>query len=120
MVTNRKVYKIIKNLDIMGIAKTFGLLALGAGIFLSGYSCDRSQKVRLERGSFGGLNSVKLKQFGIERTLVQSPTDYNEWVVPRNKTLDSACDSAVGVGKWIYAKANEAYADNKGTANPAN
>ena len=62
----------------MGFIKKLGLLVAGAGIFLAGYNCDRSQNVVIKKDWLGSIQSVTLKQVGIERTLVQDQKDLNK------------------------------------------
>ncbi len=92
--------------------KKLGLVALGAGLFLGGYNLDRRQTVTVERDWLGTTQSVSLKQAGIERTLVQDSKNLDKWSVPRNKTLDGACDSVVSAGKWICEKASSVYEES--------
>lgn len=96
----------------MAFVKKLGLLALGAGLFLAGYSCDRSQSVTIKRDWLGTTQGVSLKQAGIERTLVQDSRNLDKWSVPRNKTIDSVCDSVVSAGKWVCEKASSVYEES--------
>jgi len=96
----------------MTFIKKLGLVAIGAGLFLAGYNLDRSQNVVIKRDWLGTTQGVSLKQAGIERTLVQDPKNLEKWSVPRNKTIDSVCDSVVSAGKWVCEKASSIYNEN--------
>jgi hypothetical protein len=101
----------------MAFMKKLGLAAIGAGLFLAGYSLDRSQNVVIKRDWLGTTQSVCLKQAGIERTLVQDPKNPDKWSVSRNKTIDNVCDSAVSAGKWICEKAGSVYEESMQSSN---
>ena len=96
----------------MAFMKKLGLLALGAGLFLAGYSLDRDQNVTIKRDQLGSIQGVSLKQAGIERTLVQDSRNPDNWRVPRNKTIDGVCDSVVSAGKWVCEKASSVYEES--------